>query len=208
MVAYAVINDLLALFETQPKPARQPRLESLLETATQEINGELGYDYFRHPTTGTRTWTVNGDGRGILHLHQGIVELTAVEISLDRGLTYTALEATDWGPGWDAESTDDPPEGEPWFHLRILPSSMDYRTFPSGFATVRLTGASGWPAIPLPLVEGTATRARQLAFGDSTYEGSVPSQDEFGRPTVTARWPDATWKFMQREKQRFMPCSL
>jgi hypothetical protein len=209
VTAYAGIDDLVALFETAPKVGRHPRLESLLETAATELNGELGgFDYFRHPTAGTRTWLANGNGEPVLHLHRGIVELELVEISLDRGYTFVALEPTDWALAWDADSLDDPPAGEPWFHLRILPTSLAYRTFPRGVATVRFTGASGWPAIPYPLVEGNAERARQLWAAGAMYEGSVASDDGYGQPTVSMRLPDVTWKFIQREKQRFMTCSL
>ena len=207
MTAYAEIDDVLGMFETAPTGNRLERLEELLTTASQEIDGELGYSYFRNPTNGSRTWTVSGNAGSLIHLHRGIVELDAVEISLDQGLTFTELEPTDWAYAWDSEGSDEAPAGEPFFHLRLLPTGS-YRTFPRGTGVVRLTGASGWPAIPGPLREGVAERARQLAYADPTFEGSIAADDAYGRPTVSGRWPDVTYKFIQREKQRFMPCSI
>jgi len=206
VVAYALIDDLLALFETEPKAARQPRLESLLETARDELNRELGgLDYFRHPTSGSRTWVVDGSGCDLLHQHRGLAEVTTVEISLDYGATYIALESTDWETIWDMTGEEEPPDGEPWFHIRLLPYAT-FRAFPKGPRTVRLTGASGWPVIPQALVEGNANRARQLAFADASYQGTVPADDAYGQPIVTTRWPDVTWKFIQRESRRFAMC--
>jgi len=208
VTAYATIDDVLAFFKTEPQGTRRERLESLLQTATDELTGELGYDYFRHPTSGSRTWTVNGRGGTLLHFHRGFVALDKLEISLDFGQTFIELPATDWTTFWDAQGSDDPPAGEPWFHLQTLPLAT-YRTFPRGTAVVRFTGASGWPAIPSPLVEGVAERARQIAYADPSFEGVIAADPEYGQPVVSpSRWPDVTWKFIQREKQRFMACSI
>lgn len=209
MTAYAGIDDLLALFETKPKPDRQTdRLEPLLETATDELIDELGgLDFFRHPSTGSETWLTEGDGSRLLHVHQGLVALDLVEISLDLGRTFIALGSDDWVLQWNWYSSHPPREGEPWFHLRLRPL-VSPSVFPCGMGTVRLTGATGWPAIPRAGIEGVAERARQIAYADPSYEGVIPSDDSYGQPIVTGRWPDVTWKLIQREKQRFMTCGL
>jgi hypothetical protein len=206
MTAYATIDDLMAVFETAPKTARQPRLEGLLQVATDELNTELKRDYFRHPTSGATTWLVDGEGGCTLHLHRGIVELELVELSWDYGLTFVELAATDWVLTWEATTSDAPLEGEPYFHLRLLPTGT-YRTFPRGTGVIRLTGARGWATIPAPLIEGVVERARQTAFADGSYSGAVAADDEYGRAISSyPRWPDVTWKFMERERRRFYAC--
>lgn len=207
MTAYATIDDATATFTTAPSGERKvARLESALEVATDELNGELGQDFFRHPTAGSDTWLVNGRGDGVLHLHRGIVALEQVELSLDGGFEFVVVDASEYSLGWDLFSSDDPPAGEPWFHLRMRPRAT-YPVYPRGTSTVRLTGARGWPAIPRALIEGVAARARQIVAGDGTYGGSFEGDPE-GGATPYFRWPDITWRFIQREKQRFYACSL
>ncbi len=205
--AYAELEDLLAFFSTKPKPERQARLRGLLAAAADELNDELKIDFFRHPTTGSASWLVDGDGTDVLHLHRGVIELDLVEISYDSGLTFVALEATDWALRSDAYSADAPLSGEPYFHLVLLVSGS-YRTVPRGRATVRLTGASGWATAPRALVVGNAERARQLAAADPAYQGEIPSDDDQGRPSVSGRWPDVLYRYIERHRRRFYACEL
>jgi hypothetical protein len=206
MVTYASEEDLAALFETKPKPARiESRLGPLLQTATDELVEEARRDFFRHPTSGSRTWLLDGDGTTWLHAHEGIVSLELLEVSTDGGRTFTDLLAADYALAWGWKSGAEPPEGEPWFHVRIIPGGTA-TCFPRGTGTVRATGASGWASVPGPLREGTAQRARQLAYADPSYEGSVPADDAYGMPTVSGRWPDITYKFLKREARRFAAC--
>lgn len=202
----ATIEDVLAFFNTEPKGARRTRLEGLLQTATDELRDELGgRSFLRSPTTGAKTWTADAEGGNLIHAHNGIVELSLVELSLDYGATFVELEATDWTLQWDRWTSDAPPAGEPYFHLRLLRTG-DYTTFPRGMGTVRLTGVEGWETPPYAAIEGVAERARQIAFADPSYEGNVPAADEFGRPIVSGRWPDVTWKLIKRENDRFYGC--
>lgn len=206
--AYAELEDVLAFFSTPPKGARLERLDGLLGTAAEELNGELRRDYYRHPTTGEATWLVDGEGGRVLHLHRGIVSLSLVEISLDRGQTFVELAATDWLLKGDSPtSSDAPPDGEPYFHLVLTPYAT-YTTWPVGDAVIRLTGAYGWSTPPRPLIEGNAERVRQIAFADPSYQGFIPVDEEgYGRPMVSSgRWPDVLYKFMQRENDRFYAC--
>lgn len=206
--AYANIDDVLAFFSTEPKGAKRARLESLLTVATDEMIGELGgLDFFRHPTTGSRTWYVDMDGSSIVHLHRGVISLDTLAISLDLGATFDTIEETEYRLTSGYSDTADPLTGEPYFHLELLPYGT-WRHFPRGKGLVRLTGATGWPAIPSPAREGVAERARQIAFADPAYQGMIPAEEDYGQPVVMARWPEVTWRFLQREKQRFMACDL
>lgn len=208
VAAYPSIDDVLAFFDTEPKGKRLERLDTLLTVATDELVGELGgYDFRRNPSTGFRTSYLDTDGRDLVHAHRGIVGLDSVEISLDQGATFETLETTEYRLQGSFDSADDPLEGEPWFHLRLLPYGT-WRRFPRGTGLVRVSWATGWPTIPSPAIEGIAERARQIAFADPSYSGEIPADDDFGRPVSSSRWPDVTWKFLQRERQRFMACSL
>ena len=211
VTAYAEIEDVLAFFSTAPVGKKRERLGGLLGTAAEELNEELKRDYYRHPTTGDETWLVDGpdnENSALLHVHEGIVELSLVEISLDRGQTFVELEADGWLLKWDKDSLRTPPEGEPHFHVELRPFAA-YTTLPRGTGVVRLTGVRGWPRFPLPLVEGNAERARQIAFADPSYQGYVPTDgDAYGRPAASGRWPDVTWRFIEREKRRFYACEM
>lgn len=206
--AYAEIEDVLAFFSTPPKGAKLERLVGLLGTTAEELNGELHRDFYRHPSTGEAIWLVDGEGGRVLHLHRGIVTLSLVEISLDRGQTFIELDSTDWQlKGESPFSSDAPPDGEPYFHLVLMPFAT-YTSWPVGDAVIRLTGAYGWPTYPRPLIEGNAERTRQIAFADPSYQGFIPADDDYaGRPMVSSgRWPDVLYKFMTRENDRFYAC--
>lgn len=203
--AYATLEDLLALFSTKPKAGRQERLVGLLATAAEELNGELDVDFFRHPTTGVDTWLVDGDGTAMLHLHGGVVSLDLVEISLDGGRTFVELESSNWALRANAYDWDAPANGEPYFHLVLLPTGT-YTYLPRGTATLRLTGARGWSSPPRVVVEANAARARQIAAADPAYQGEIPSDDDFGRPSVSGRWPDVLYRFIARHRRRFYAC--
>lgn len=201
---YATLDQVLALFETAPSISRQRRLAALLGTVTDEIIGEFdGRDYFQHPATGTETWYADGRGDRVLHLHDGLISLTTLEISLDLGQTFSVVPNTEyWLFGDNPQSAESIPAGEPYFHVILRPFGTFY-VFPSGPRLVRLTGVRGWPAIPTALSEGCAERVRQIAFADPSYQGSIPGDDDYGRPVVTARWPQVLYNFLQSERERF-----
>jgi hypothetical protein len=201
---YASLDRAKALFETQPKAARLERLATALLTATNELTEENGgRDFFRHPSVGSEEFLLDDvDGR-ILHVHDGIVALDKLERR--SGTTFTELvEGTDYIlRGSSPLEMPSPGPGDPIaFHIALVNGSIWTRD------GARLTGAIGWPAIPPALSEGCAARARQLTYGDATYEGAIASDDGYGRPVVSDRWPDVTYKFLQRERWRFYACLM
>jgi hypothetical protein len=207
--AYATIEQVLALFETPPvQEARLARLAGLIPTVTQQVIDACdGRDYFRHPDTGTASWSVDGDGSDILHVHEGIVSLAALELAPD-GRDYTALDAADYALRGDSPWSSEPkPDAEPWFHV-VLPDGGGWRRFPALRSAARLTGVRGWPAVPASLAEGVAQRVRQLAFADGSYSGSMAGgPDEFGAPSTNDRfWPQSLFNFLAHERSRFAAC--
>jgi hypothetical protein len=207
VTAFATIDDLLARLDTTPSDKKQTRLEDALEVAADELRDELRGlgEFVPNPATGERTWTVDGEGGSVLHQHGGIISLSLVELSFDYGLSFVTLATTDWLLSSGLVDVDSPPTGEPYFHLHLLRYGS-WPWFPRGKATVRLTGVTGWPAPPRALVEGNAARARQIAYGDPSFEGSIPAPEGFGAPTVSNHWPDVTWRFLNRQRDRFYAC--
>jgi len=200
---YATLDRAKALFETVPNATRLARLSTALKSATDELIDEAGgRDYFRHPDVGSDEFALDDvDGR-ILHVHDGIVAIDTLERR--SGTTYTELtEDTDYVLRGDNPHDLPMPgaHGPIAFHVELVNGSK----WADG---ARLTGALGWPAIPDALAEGCAARARQLTYGDATYEGAIPADDEYGRPMGTGRWPDVTYKFLQRERRRFYACQF
>lgn len=200
---YATLDRAKALFETQPNSARLARLSTELLTATNELIDEAGHrDYFRHPEVGSDEFLLDDvDGR-TLHVHDGIVAIDVLERRA--GTTYTELtEGTDYIlRGASPHESPTPGAGDPIaFHLELVNGSK----WADG---ARLTGALGWPRIPDALAAGCAARARQLTYGDASYEGAIAGDDGYGRPTVSNFWPDVTYKFLMRERRRFYACQF
>jgi hypothetical protein len=218
--SYASLDRLLGMFSTAPtQPRKLARLGELLGTATQQlIEACGGRDYFLHPSTGVDTaWyeTLPERPRGmtafdrqVLHVHDGIVSLAQLEISLDFGSTYQVVSTSDYVLRGEDPSSDAPiPTGEPYFHVVLSPFGSTI-AFPRGTKTIRPTGLRGWATVPETLVEGTVQRARQLAWAEGSYSGAqAGGMDEFGTPAPTDRfWPQSTYNFIARQASRFNGC--
>lgn len=195
--SYASLDQALALFETQPNVTRQRRLATALGTATDELIAELsGRDYFRHPAAGVSTWSpgpYDVDG-SVLHVHTGIISVDTLTLN---GTATTAYRLTGSAPGQGL----DPAGNEPAFHIELTSGR-----FPRDPALTAVTGARGWPAIPSALAEACAARARQIVYADPSYAGVVPGPPEYSGAVMTERWPQVLYRFMQREKARFVAC--
>ena len=232
---YATLDDVLATFETPiADPRTLARFAGLLTTATNQVIEACGHrDYFRHPATGVTTWEVDGDGSDTLHIHEGLVRLDLLELSFDGGRTFVPVNGLpgslsvpsdyvlrgdspyDAAPiiGEDTYADGIPPATvatiEPYFHVRFTGFGK-YVTFVPTVRAARLTGIRGWPAVPPSLVEATAQRVRQLAFGSAGYSGgSAGGEDQYGRVSSTDRfWPQSMYNFLQAEHSRFIACHM
>lgn len=216
-LAYADLGDLTALLKTNITGAAASdartltRFSELLVTATDElIREEGGRDYFRHPSSGTHTWLQDGNGEAVLHVHQGLVSLSLLELSFDAGISYLTVDSSFYElRGSDPDKVGPIPAGEPYFHIRLVPYGP-YPLFIRGKSTIRLTGAEGWSTVPRALREGSAQRARQLAFADPSFAGIVPGPSEQGGGATypQERWPQITYHFLQAQRHRFIGCEL
>jgi hypothetical protein len=198
---YATLARTLALFETQPNAARQARLSTALGTATNELIEELGgRDYFRHPISGTETWSpsrLHIDGP-VIHCHGGVLALASVSID-GTALGVTEYELTGSSPDAPLNASDPP------FHIVLTNRRARWPADPS---RITIVSARGWASIPSALAESCAARARQIVYGDASYSGSMPGADEYnaGGGFVNERWPQVLWRFMARERNRFAAC--
>lgn len=196
--SYATLDRAVASFETKPNATRLQRLASALGTATDELIEELGgRDFFRHPTYGSEEWSPGRDDIDgcILHVHAGIVALDRLEID--------DVEVTDYVlRGNSPFEALDPAGNDPPFHVELTK-----RRFPSDPSRTVLTGARGRATIPEALAEGAAARARQLVYADPSYAGSMPGPPDWTSGVMPSeRWPQVTYRFLQREKGRFAAC--
>lgn len=203
--SYATVDDFLLRVPTIPANSRTlAAIERALVESRERLDAELGYDYFRHPQSGTEQRTFHGPGTNLLHVHQGIISLTTVEVRLSTNGSWIALDADDW---WLETQPGDlwPKAGEPYFHVR-LSDLATYVIFPKGENRVRLTGAFGWPSVRR-FIEGNIAWARQQLAADLSFPGGIVGSDELGRPVGPNRMPDAVWRLKLAESRRFA-CSI
>lgn len=159
-------DDLISSFITQASA----RVESITDRTFYRdppdgTNGTFLYDGFQASDGGP----IVAGGRCLIE-SRGIVSLTTVEVATFTGDTFRTIPTSDWflrpsrpTPGW--------PFTQLW--ITNVPSSGDTTPgFYPGFATVRLTGVRGWPAIPPDITDVTlsmvvgAYRARAAGGGD------------------------------------------
>ena len=204
--SYASIDDfLLEVGAIPPDTRRLAAIEKALVEARERLDLEVGRDAFRHPQSGTEARLYHGNGENVLHVHEGIVSLTSVEVRTETGGTWTTIATADWWleaqPGHLSVRA-----GEPWFHVR-LSDGADYTTFPRGEHRVRLTGAFGWARPSQRHIGANIDLARQQIAADMSFPGGTVGMGELGAPQGPTRLPDTVWRLKLAESRRFQ-CSI
>lgn len=184
---YASLADVVESYQQDLDDKTKARILDALRDATQQIIDILGFDFFRHPTSGTETFIIGSDRRRRVCLHDGITSLTTVELRLTETADWEELEAADW----ELEGPEKP--GHPSFHLRLT-GVRTWSHFPRGEALVRLTGAKGWPAVPRSARRACRDRARQLLAWDATRPGGPVGPEELGASPGPNRMPDTMYR--------------
>lgn len=207
MTTYADVADVVLTRRQATADARYlAAVEQYLEDATEDLTEAIGYSFHRQPDAGDATWTVSGTGCEILHVHEGLASLTAVEIRHSAADAWIALDAGDWV----LESEPGEPlvlAGEPAFHVALLPTAT-YTAFPRGRQLVRLTGARGWAATPTRARAATVAIVRQRLGLDQTGQGGAFGPEELGARVGPDLWPKAAYDVLVRERGRHRGCSL
>lgn len=187
---YASVDDVVAGYDQRITNNKLlARIHDKLRVATQEIIDLLGFDFFRHPQSGTETRLFAGNGRTRICIHSGLVpgSVSLVEVRDSLDSTWESLAATDW-------LVDQPSKpGHPLHHLS-LSGLGNWSRYPAGDQLVRVTGAFGWPAVPESVREATVHKARQLLAWDPTRPGGPVGPEELGVPLGPNRMPDTMYR--------------
>lgn len=201
--SYASVDDLLLAMRQNISDSRfLANAQVRLEETTRDLIREIGYSFFRTPE---ETHRYHGTGDHRLHVHEGIVSLTTVEMQLTPGGSFVALDPTDYYLEGQPDETYRRP-GEPFFHI-VLEQLGTYRTFPKVRRGVRLTGVFGWPAVLSDHRAANIAWARQKLAADPSLPGGPIGPEEMGSPVGVDRWPRAVYDLVNTEAERFW-CSL
>lgn len=109
----------------------------------------------------------------------GIRAATLVEVAPNSGGTYVTLAATDYFLRGQA-GMNGPYR---WLVFSDHPAGS-YRAWPEGYATVRVTGTAGWPAIPDDLTNLALVLVQRAWNARQSGYQNVEGVDENGRPIV------------------------
>lgn len=153
------------------------QVNAYIESVTERVIAPLA-------GTPTRTYDVE-ESSATLYVPEGIRSVTLMEIAPYTGAAYLTLASTDYylrpnypRPGWP--------------YTRVVMSNIPtsgYTRFPAGFATVRITGTFGWPAIPDDITEAALVIAHRTWDARQAGQGDVAGTDEFGRPVISLSVP-------------------
>lgn len=196
--AYATVEDFTDTFEIPPVAARVRRIAGALEEASAMIGAAIGWDFYRHPATGTeqRTYDVQRNTRRLC-VHGGVVSLTSVEVRYGPDDAWQTVDTDDWNL-----DPRNPMTGEAAGHVALTGDGA-WPVFPAGVATVRLTGAFGYAAVPVDVRRATVALARQIYRADATTPGGLAGPDEWGGGQMPRGWPDDAYRVVDRFRRLY-----
>jgi len=212
-LSYATRLDLRTTLQRDDADESDPRILASMDAAlldgTDRITEELETDFFRHPSAGTEVRLVKGNGSALLHVHGGIVSITQIRIRQTRLSDWVTLAVTDYD--LETMAGDDGNQAVatvyPFDHIRLT-GGGSYSRWPKGHRLIELTGAYGWPAIPRRAIEANVAMTRQLMAADRTFPGGVITPDEYGRPVLPSRLPDAVYRLKAWHSNLHSSCSV
>jgi hypothetical protein len=124
------------------------------------------------------------DGDGTRVLWVDVRAVTELAVASSTGASYTVLPATDYylrplpqdrdGPAWPATRIE----------LSDMPTG-GFRYFPAGYATVRMTAVTGWPAIPDDITDVALTMVVRAWHARQSGQTDIVGSDETGAPMVS-----------------------
>lgn len=201
--SYATLDDLLLAVGHVPQAGSRElaRMQRALVDATDKLIDEIGFDFFRHPATGTEVRLVDGTGDGRLHVHEGIVSLSAVRIKESASASFVAVNSADY-----LLSPAVPRSGWPYDHVDFTGVGT-YGIWPRVKRGVELTGVFGWPRVPRAVINANIAWARQDLAADPSFPGGIVGPEELGSPSGPNRLPDAVWR-LKRAMSRAHWCDL
>lgn len=205
MTAYVTQAEVLASFETPPDSAsRLARITTLITSASDELDAEVGFTFERTPAALTSTFLVRGHGGPLLHLHGDGLPLaeapTSISFAAGYAGTLTLIGAADYAvEQWDAASGQ-------YDHVRLLGATSGYGAFPIGHGLVSIVGARGFAVVPPNVKTAVIDRVRQLYHADPTLIGGVMGPEEGGRIVISTRPPDTFYRVVEHYRRRYATC--
>lgn len=190
MTAYATTTELIATYRQTIDPAGDiaDRLAQALEDGADQIDRLMGFDFRRHPTSGTESFIVDGQGTDRLCVHDGLVEgsVTKIEYRTSQTGDWIELDPEDW-------VLDDPMQEDfPVFHVLLTGASLG--CWPVGRRLIRITGARGWATTPVSVKRANIDKARQIVGWEPIRPGGTPGPSELGNTAGPNRLPDSMWR--------------
>lgn len=186
---YASLDDVALGYNQDLDDRTKARIRGALVDASQQITDLVGFDFYRHPQSGTEEFYAESSSSGVLHVHDGIVpgSVTKVEVRTTTSSDWDELAVDDY------EVEDPEKRGHPSFHVRLT-GAGSWSRWPCGRQLVRITGARGWPAVPASVKRATRDRARQLLAWDPTRPGGPVGPEELGGMPGPNRMPDTMFR--------------
>lgn len=184
------------------------RMERALVDSRERLDEELALPraFFRSPQSGaTEVRVFDGTGTAVLHVHGGIVALTAARIKVTVDGAWIALDTNDirlehWAN--NAANRQVCPSGEPYDHV-VLIGTGSYTRWPALAAGVELTGAYGWPRPPRRAAVANTDLALQELAADPTFAGGQVGPAMLGAPTGPNRMPESVYRLARAMSRRF-----
>lgn len=203
--AYATVDEVLETFDNPPEDAdKLARIRTLLEEVSDELDMEVGRDFYRHPrVSGTETRTIHGSGTGRICIHQGVVSITSLEVAESVGGTYTTIASGDYF----LETLYSQP-GHPYDHLTLSTAGAIRTTYPRLQRIVRITGVFGFEEPPAPVKAAVKDRVRQRYAADPSVLGGVIGPEEGGRPVMLGNFPHTFYRVKEKYGADRTFCSL
>lgn len=125
----------------------------------------------------------DGDGGNTIYVPNGVRTVSLLEVGDSTGDSFSTIASTDYFLRPLAQ--DRPPHMPAWkIVLSDLPAGS-YRTFPRGYANVRVTMVTGPAAIPDDVIDVALTVATRVWARRQSGQADMIGVDETGAPTIS-----------------------
>jgi len=190
--AYATLQEVVRAMDF-PDTSRYDELEALLVEATDHItNAVCGGRSFKRDPIGsgetTKTLNVMVSGQDRLSLARSadldIISLSSVKVAAATGESYDTLAAGSTG----YYLLPDDPGARPYSDLALSDIGTAHTSFPTGWATVQLTGVFGWATVP-DLVRRATVDLVRYWWNSRQADGQPVGMSAFGSPIFGSGLP-------------------
>lgn len=149
------------------------QVNQYIETATGRVLAPVS----------SAVYTFDGTGRRYIHFPRGIRAVSLLEVAGISAGSYSTSPSTDYmlrplaqdrTPGWPATQIQ---------LSNVITGS--FRTFPTGYGTVRVTMTTGWDAIPDDIIDVALTTVTRAWHARQSGQVDIIGNSDTGEPTVS-----------------------